>query len=536
MALDDLALRAQAAIDRAVRRFRRGEAPAWTQRRLLIVQIDGLSRTVLECGLETGCTPFLGKLLKSRRHRLQPMSVGVPTSTPAFQMAAMYGVRPDIPGFHYYDRDRRGDIHFPRAGHAAYVEDKLARGCRGILDGGAAYGCCFTGGAACNFFTFTSLTRPSGRGLISALSPFVVVAWVAAKNLALTASEIVKAVPVLIARFGRHRNGWRWLQIKLLMSIWVRNFFTLAASRDIYAGVPAIYVNYLGYDEMAHAFGPRSRRAMQALHEIDQSIGQLWAVMRRVPEHDYDAYVLADHGQSSCKPYTVVTKGKPFERWVFDTYLNPARASVPDAPRVGLRQGVRARRAGTPALIQHFMNYIDEDYFRRFDPEAYEHDGVRAISAGPNAFIYDLHADAPLSGAALERRFPGLAEKLSTSSGIGFVLARSANGTALCYWRGNCCTLTQDNPGPFAGRADAVSVVEGLVGLMKMPSAGDLVIFGTDTADGTVSFISEHGAHAGPAWDEMQTFIICPVAAALPQTITHPTQLYGVFMGYRKYM
>ena len=67
------------------------------------------------------------------------------------------------------------------------------------------------------------------------------------------------------------------------MSIWVRNFFTLAVSRDLYEGVPAIYVNYLGYDETAHRYGPRSDRAMQVLHEVDQSIEPLWAVMGRVP-------------------------------------------------------------------------------------------------------------------------------------------------------------------------------------------------------------------------------------------------------------
>jgi hypothetical protein len=84
------------------------------------------------------------------------------------------------------------------------------------------------------------------------------------------------------------------------MSIWVRNFFTMAVSRDLYEGVPAIYVNYLGYDEAAHRHGPRSDRAVQVLHEVDQSIEQLWAVMRRVPEHRYDDYILADQGQWAC--------------------------------------------------------------------------------------------------------------------------------------------------------------------------------------------------------------------------------------------
>ena len=120
------------------------------------------------------------------------MSVGLPTSTPAFQMATFYGVRPDIPGFHYYSRERQSDIHFPRAGHAAWVEIQHANGRRGILQGGSAYGCCFTGGADNNLFTFTSLTKPSGRGLLSALSPFVVVTWVAGKNVVLTVAELGK--------------------------------------------------------------------------------------------------------------------------------------------------------------------------------------------------------------------------------------------------------------------------------------------------------------------------------------------------------
>jgi hypothetical protein len=534
MALDDLALFAQRAIDRVARRFRRGSAPADNQRRLLIVQIDGVSRAVLERALETGRVPFIRKLLSNGGHCLQPMSVGLPTSTPAFQMAMMYGVRPDIPGFHYYDRDRQGDIHFPRAGHAAYVEHKLARGRRGILEGGSAYGCCFTGGAVNNFFTFTSLTQPSARGIMSALSPFVVVACVAAKNAALSAYEIVKAVSRLIAHPRSWRRGSRWLHIKIVMSIWVRNFFTIAVSRDVYEGIPTIYVNYLGYDEMAHAFGPRSRRAVQALRDIDHAIEQLWRVMRRVPEHNYDAYILSDHGQSPCKPYVGLTKGKRLERWIFDAFLHPAGAATPEPPRVGLRSGIRARRAGTKAMMQQFMNYINEDYFRRPDPEAYEHGGVRAISAGPNAFVYDLHADAPLDAAALERRFPGLAEKLSMSPGVGFVFARSGNGAPLCYWRGTCSELRENAPGPFGARADAALVVDGVTALMKMPSAGDLVIYGTDAPSGTVSFIPEHGSHAGPAFDEMQTFIVRPASARLPSTITHPVQLYEYFIRYHR--
>jgi hypothetical protein len=533
MALDDLVLSLQHALDRAIRRFRRGAPPLATHRRLLIVQIDGLSRAVLEHALEAGRMPFVKRMLRHHEFRLEPMSVGLPTSTPAFQMAMMYGVRPDIPGFHYYNRERQGDIHFPRAGHAAWVEETLAAGRQGILRSGSAYGCCFTGGAANNFFTFASLTKPSGRGLLSAFSPFVVVSWVAGKNLVLTVYEIAKAVPRLIAHAGSLRRGWRWLNIKILMSIWVRNFFTLAVSRDLYEGTPTIYVNYLGYDEMAHAFGPRSARAMQAVAEVDGAIQQLWRVTRRVPEHKYDIYILADHGQSPCRPYLDLTRGKRLERWIFDEFLHPAGAPVAEAPRIGLGKGIRARQAGAKGMIQQFMNYIDEDYFRRPDPEAYEQGGIRAIAAGPNAFLYDLQASSPLDAEAVEKRFPGLAGKLSRSPGIGFVLVRSANGGAVCFRQGESCELHASEQGPFAGRPDAHLVVQGISDLMKMPSAGDLVIYGTDAPEGNVSFISEHGAHAGPAASEMQTFIVRPGNIAIPHDITHPVQLYDHFIQYQ---
>src|SRR5918992_5277626 len=131
MSPDELVLSIQRSIDRLIRRFRRGGPLKATNRRFLIVQIDGLSRGVLEQAMASGYTPFLKQLLRRHGYRLERMTVGLPTSTPAFQMAAMYGVRPDIPGFHYFDRQRQSDIHFPRPGHAAWVEAKHAAGRRG---------------------------------------------------------------------------------------------------------------------------------------------------------------------------------------------------------------------------------------------------------------------------------------------------------------------------------------------------------------------------------------------------------------------
>src|SRR5690606_23671557 len=143
------------------------------------------------------------------------------------------------------------------------------------------YGCVFTGGASNNLFTFASLTRPAGRGLLAALSPFVVLGWVCIKNLLRTLLELGRATARLVAHPAEARQGWRWLTIKIGFSVWVRGFFTLAASRDLYAGVRAVYVNYLDYDVAAHAFGPESQRGLLSLRRVDRAIRQLWRVLRR---------------------------------------------------------------------------------------------------------------------------------------------------------------------------------------------------------------------------------------------------------------
>ena len=260
MALGDLFLRAQGVIDRLVRRLRLGRAPTAGRRRLLVVQIDGLSRAVLDQALARGEMPFLRRLLARGGHRLTPMSVGLPTSTPAFQMAMMFGIRPDIPGFHYYDKRRRTDIHFPRAGHAAFVEADQARGRPGILQGGSVYGCVFTGGAVHDFFSFTRLTRPRASGVVRVLSAAVVIAWVAAKSAVMTCNELLRvlrphrpaAEPVSI-RVEVVQEADRHLACR-------REWFTFAVARDAYDGVPAIYVNYLDHDEI----GPRVRPAEPA--------------------------------------------------------------------------------------------------------------------------------------------------------------------------------------------------------------------------------------------------------------------------------
>ena len=523
MALDDLALGLQRAADRLLRRLQIGPPPPRARRRFLVVQIDGLSRAVLEEALASGRMPFVARLVGRHGHHIEPMSVGLPSSTPAFQMAAMYGVSPDIPGFHYHDKRRREDVHFPRPGHAARVEAEHSAGRVGILRGGSVYGCVFTGGADNSLWSFARLTRPRSRGVWSAFAPFIVVGWVAVKSLALSLVELARAGLRFVADplgFPRH---WAWLKLRLAVSVWVRQLFTLAAARDIYGGVPGVYVNYLDYDVAAHAFGPKSRRALGSLRSVDRSLRQLWRVLRRVPEHQYDFFVLSDHGQIHCVPYARVA-GAPLDHIVLDHLVagSRARARVTVGRSPAYQHGLRAYGIGRSRRARRAPA----------GRESAERDGIRVIAAGNNAFLYVVDASEPLLFEDLESRLPGLVEALSRSPGVGFLLCRSREGP-LCYWRGRRVRLDAPDEGPFAGREDRAVLVDDAARLMAMRSAGDVVIYGVGAPEGHVSFIPEIGAHAGPSTDEMHTFLIRPPAVAVPSPITHPLQLYPFFLRYQ---
>ena len=531
--IEVLVLRLQGAVDRLARRFRAASPGDGSRRRLLIIQIDGLPGAVFEEARGRGVVPFMHRLLRGGDYEIQPMTVGLPTSTPAFQLAAMYGVRPDIPGFHYHDKRRKRDVHFPRAGHAAGVERDQARGRVGILTGGSVYGCVFTGGADNDTLSFARLKQPTGPGLLKLGSAFLVLGWVIAKGTALTLKEIGRTLVDLVRHPRARRQVWQWAAIRIGFSVWIRELFTLAVSRDLYAGVPAIYVNFLDYDVTAHAFGPRSGRAFRSLNRVDRAIRQICRVVRRLPEHRYDVFILSDHGQVASRPYGELSGGTPLERALFDEGLvAPASRETTAAPAPhGLGHGFRAYRVGGRRVLGRILRPLDDaDHGQSDAAETCERDGVRIISAGPNAFLYVTTTEAPLTIDDLEQRWPGLAQEISAHRGVGFVLARSAEGP-VCFWRGKRLTL-HDDAGPFAERPDRAIVLRGIADLMNMPTAGDLVIYGTGAPEGDMSYITEAGAHAGPAPEELHTFLIHPAAVQTPR-VDHPVQLYDLFIRYQ---
>jgi hypothetical protein len=539
--LDDLVLWFQARVDRLARWARLRVPVQESRRRFLIIQIDGLARRTLDRALKTGRVPALARMLAAGRLARRELSVGLPSSTASFQASLMYGVHPDIPGFHWYDKRERADRYFPRPGVADLIEERHARGRRGILAGGACYGCIFTGGAEESLWTFSKLLHPTraGGALIRAPLSAVLLAWVILKCLALTVVDLVRSGLRFIADPLGALGGLQWFLFRIGLSIWARQFFTLAVSADLYRGVPAVYVNYVEYDVAAHMFGPEHPQALRALRRVDNSIAQLARILSRLPEHAYDLYVLSDHGQTPTRPFERVSGGATIEEAVLAVLTSGAgvahRSAGPRGVRISAKDLRQLRREHPRGFFQRFLNYLERDFLVRMRDGGAEGraEGLRVVAAGPNAFIYFTDSPEPVTAEEIERRHPGLPAALSRLAGVGFVLARST-GVPVCWYRGQEASLEPGSRGgPFDQRPDREIVLRDLSELMAMPSAGDLVLYGIGAAGGDVSFLEERGAHAGPSEAELQTFLLHPPAVTLPPApLTHPIQLYPHFAAY----
>jgi hypothetical protein len=97
-------------------------------RRLLLVQLDGVSRQRLEWAIANGHMPFLAGRLSRGGHALSPCMSGAPASTPAFQAGLFYGTSPSVPGFVWYDRPSGREIRMDNATDACQLESRLAEG------------------------------------------------------------------------------------------------------------------------------------------------------------------------------------------------------------------------------------------------------------------------------------------------------------------------------------------------------------------------------------------------------------------------
>jgi hypothetical protein len=486
----------------------------------LLIQIDGLSSARLLRAISAGLVPNLAALTGGGA-RVVGRTSAAPPSTPVFQGALLYGAQRVVHGYTWFDRAagrvRRMDV----PDDIALVEDQLERASPRHplfrVAGAAAYFTSFVGGAARVAFTVASGLFPQ-RGFR---------ARQVARGLLRAARRLPAEAAAALADFARHARDAEvdqelgYLAMRVVGATFFEEVGTRHAVADLEEGRPLVYIDFFGYDDVAHRRGPDHPEAFAQLPRIDARIGELLSAAR---ERGVDVMVVSDHGQSAATPYHVIC-GRSLAAEVH-------RACAPEGAEVealadelerGRVDAARVLKWGRPlgALPAWRGRLRARLAARRLAALGAPAAELAVVSGGSIAHVYVGRAPGGASLEEIERRFPRLLPALRGSPGVGLIVARRTARGPLVLWRGETAGLLDEAAlralPPFRDVGPAL-----LAGILRRviasATAGDLVLYGAFARAGAVTFDPEWGSHGGVHPEELDLFVVPPDGMDLPPT------------------
>jgi endonuclease/exonuclease/phosphatase family metal-dependent hydrolase len=476
---------------------------------LVMIQVDGLSRTQLCRALDKGNMPFVRKLLKSEKYRLHTLYSGLPSSTPGVQGELFYGVKSAVPAFSYKDNETGKIIKLFDPDAAAGVEHDLSNKGEPLFKGGSAYSDVYTGGAQESHFCTSSI----GWGkILRAANPFALIVYTLSHLYSFVRIAVLLVIEFFLAIIdcvsgliaGQDLvKELKFVPTRVGITILLRELVATGAKMDVARGLPIVHLNLLGYDEQAHRRGPSSLFAHWTLKGIDDTIARIWRAAKQSAQRDYDVWIYSDHGQEDTLAYPA-QHGRTIQEAVADVFerLESQHTDVQSNYHQGI-QYRRARHLGGKK-IQKLFPIHHEIKAESITPR------LAVVAMGPLGFIY-----APRNRTSAER--DRLAKELVDSAWVPLVLATNGPGRLKAWTQEGEFTLPEQKEkilGP--DHPFLQEVTRDLIELCHHPDAGDFVLCGWRYGARPCSFPMESGAHAGPGPEETKAFALLPDDISLP--------------------
>jgi Type I phosphodiesterase / nucleotide pyrophosphatase len=520
-------------------------------RRLVLVQLDGVSHRRLAWALRQGHMPFLARRLDEGGIAMSSARSGAPASTPAFQAGLFYGVSPSVPGFVWYDRRNGREVRMDRPQDAASVEASLASRNPPLLRGGTSYFSIFSGGAAFPHFCLSGLAGEldldaltAGFSAWDALASALVHSLTAVRTAGRLAYETAAGLwdgARWAASLGRLKNEPRFLLHRLLVGAVMRELAAEGILLDVSRGVPVIYADLLGYDEYAHRRGPDSAAAVAQLSSMDVALATIFSAAEAVPELRYDVYVFSDHGHVATKPF------ESFTGLSLPEYLAladggvalPGRLAGEEAVRLAQTRAARALLASIFRGVPRAVHDAAGRFLDRAERGVIGHalgfarmDRVVTAEAGDLAHVYFTDEGAPVDLETIRARHPGVLSALRESRAVGIVAVRGgARGIAIVD--GQELDLARPEDVARLPHPDRTLLASYLADLVSLPGSGDLVVIGwRGEGQVPVAYAWEFGSHGGVAPEEIEIFVLHPRTCGLRfSDALRPDALYRLFHG-----
>ena len=346
---------------------------------------------------------------------------------------------------------------------------------------------------------------------------------------------------------GIVRREVEFIANRLALTVIGRETVTLGAVIDIHRGVPAIYLNYLGYDENSHLRGPDSSVARWTLLGIDRCIRRVHAAVQSAPRQ-YDLFVLSDHGQCAVKPFELVEGvplGEYLQAQLHGLMVESDLVKDERAMQLGtVADGLNRIAVPMPRAFRRPMRAYAKFLQSRILPDPLLEEtatrlDVLVVSSGPIAYAYWTHVDRHLSAEEIDSMHPDLLDTLANHRAIGFVSLRTEAGDVLVHSRGGqalvgASAVRVSGRLPFDRSRNRARILDSIRRITLMRRAGDICIWGAHSPSGHISYSYEFGAHSGCTDEETGAFVLAPSGVDFDfSTITRHNEFYGFFSRYQ---
>ena len=578
---------------RAARRARGGgpNDPADRPPGVIFLQVDGLGHEVARRAVRDGNMPTVAAWLAAGSHRLTHWNTDWSSQTGAGVCGILHGHNADILGYRYYDKDRDHVLVCGTPEDAAYIERTHSDGCGLLAVDGAGHGNLFTGDAPHVSLTMSAIplltgeNRRRGRARDPIAAGYVAYFANPTNALRTFVGFVVDVVREISAATRQRRagvvprmdRGGFYPFARAATTVIARDIVVAAVLEDMLAGRSCVYVDLLGYDEVAHHSGIERFDTLAVLRSIDRQIGRLYRATQLAPRR-YHVICLSDHGQTQGLPFaqrfgetieeligrlcgasaeqcreTRVVHGerqrmatrRPAEGWQVGAALHEsggpvarrlrARVQPPRSPAVetvvaGDDTGDTAADGPEGAETEPAHPVTKAGAVERVAP------GVVVVLSGHTAMVSFTEHPGRVELETIEREFPHLLPGLVDHDGVGFLLVRSAELGPIVFGRNGALrlidgTVTGEHPldgyGPHA--ADLIRRFDGF------PNCPDIVINSrydpaTDDASPFEPHVGTHGGLGGP---QSRGFLTYPAELPAPQAeIVGAEALHRVLRGW----
>lgn len=483
---------------------------------IILIQVDGLSRTQFKKAVREGRLPFLSSLVNRRHFTLTDFYSGVPSTTPAVQGEIFYGKKSVVPGFHFLDRETGRDFSMYDAESARIIEEEMASESEPLLEGGNGYSNVYRAGA--------TKTRYCSQDLAPNEFFRGIKLWRWAVLLTLHLPRMLKICALAIIEFflavfdmlrGQFKGEdtiaeLKFIPARIAVSMVVRELIRFRVQLDIEAGVRVIHANFLGYDEQSHRRGPGSGFAHRTLSGIDRAIRDFHYTASHSDIRDYELMIYSDHGQEHTIPFEI-ENGRPLIEAVEEAFSD------------GPLSGTEVTQRNVPIIWENIVSGIrsslgfnrHSEHWEQTKPD-YDHQ-IFVAAMGPLGHIY-------LPGRLSDEDKIEYAKKLVSLAKIPLVMIRDSSGQVHAFKATDDCTLYSDKvyrvqsltlprDGEKVLGSDhpyITEVSEDLVGMFDCKYIGDFLISGWRPGHQPMTFPIENGAHAGPGSEETRGFLLIP--------------------------